>query len=178
MTSVYDYGVTRTKSLYDYIRSPLQVSGRTVQEVACPMLTAARCNHDLQRGRPRYVHVTGDARMYGDALEAVNSYEQRLGNPDDLHPAKTGAYAEVCLIGILKRQLKDAGLDAVVLLEGNVVRCRHSAEVVKRIHADAMVKAGRPKNPNVSRQSADVRMMSDAQLVAAKEKVRGRDPSW
>ena len=121
--------------------------------------------------------MTGDTRTYGDALEAVNAYEQRLGRLDGVLPVKVGGYAEVCLIALLYRRLKESGVDAVVLLEGDVVRCRHSAEVVKRVHADAMVKAGRRKNPNVCRQSADVRMMSDALLHGRRADVLASGPA-
>ena len=59
--------------VYDFIRSPLPVSERTINIVPCPMLTTAACNRDPQRARPRYVHVTDDTRTYGDAFEAVNA---------------------------------------------------------------------------------------------------------
>ena len=55
------------------------------------MLTAARCDHELQCGLPRYVQVTGDTRMYGDALAVVNAIEQRLGHIDGLRPMHTGS---------------------------------------------------------------------------------------
>ena len=164
-------------SACDNIRSPLHVPGRPLREVPCPMLTAAVCNHEMQCGRPRYVQVTGDTGMYGDALVVVNAIEQRLGRLDGVLPVKVGGYAEVCLIALLYRRLKESGVDAVVLLEGDVVRCRHSAEVVKRVHADAMVKAGRRKNPNVCRQSADVRMMSDALLHGRRADVLASGPA-
>ena len=91
--------------------------------------------------------MTDDTRTYGDAFEAVNAYVQRLGHLDGVKPVQVGGYAGVCLVAVLKNLLFDAGLDAEVLLEGDVVRCRHGTELARPPHADLMrAKSGRPVN--------------------------------